>query len=106
MIHKYLTRIEDIEGRDKAFVVIRRLLISSLRLCRNTKVCTKYTALQPGLGRGGGRGRAGEGVVGGSEGSLFVPGYQAPPSCPPAPSYTQQCLMCYGYVLVMSGHLK
>ena len=102
MIHKYLTRIEDIEGRDKAFVGIRRLLTSSLRLCRNTKVCTKYTALQPGQGRG----REGEGGGGGSKGSLFVPGCQGLSPCPPAPSYTQQCLMCYGYVLVMSGHLK
>ena len=99
MIHKYLTRIEDIEGRDKAFVVIRRLLISSLRLCRNTKVCTKYTALQPGQGRG----REGEGAA---RGASLCRVARVSPSCPPAPSYTQQCLMCYGYVLVMSGHLK
>ena len=95
MIHKYLTRIEDIEGRDKAFVVIRRLLISSLRLCRNTKVCTKYTALQPGQGRGRGGG-------GGSKGSLFVPGCQGLPllpSCPQLHSAVPHVLwLCACYV--------
>ena len=93
MIHKYLTRIEDIEGRDKAFVVIRRLLISSLRLCRNTKVCTKYTALQPGRGRGGrGRWQQGEPLCAGLPGSPLLP------SCPqlhPAVPHVLWLRACY-----------